>query len=93
MRFTWIVHMETYLLDSIGEVRSCECDILQSPSKTTVKRRIRNRGACGGRQFGLSIDGCGDWLAFTHAGTGKDVKTVLTLGEMEAGRCTGDRDT
>jgi hypothetical protein len=81
--------METYLLDGISEVRLCECDILQSPGKTAVKGR---RGACGGGYFGLCIYMCGNWVTLTHTSTGKDVKTILTLGEMKAGRCTGDRD-
>lgn len=43
MRFTWIMHEKTDLLDSIGNIRTSKCKILQGTIKTSIKSRIRNR--------------------------------------------------
>ena len=48
--------METDLLNSVGEVRSGEGEVLQSASQTPVGSRISHRITQISRQFRLSID-------------------------------------
>ena len=61
-----IMHMETDLLDSVGEVRPGEGEVLQSTSQTPIVSRIRHRITQISGQLRLSVDRSGAGLAISH---------------------------
>ena len=56
VRLPGIMHMETDLLSSVGEVRPGEGEVLQSASQTPVGSRISHRITQISRQLRLSVD-------------------------------------
>jgi hypothetical protein len=87
------MHVEKNLLNNIGNVMSSKSGILKSASKATIERTIGNRRSNIGRKFGFGINGSGDRMTITHAGTGENINNILVLGEMETGRCASNRNT
>src|SRR6185312_11672884 len=73
------MHMETDLLNSVGEVRPGEGEVLQSASQTPVGSRISHRITQISRQLRLSVDRSGAGLAISHPSPLQDIKCVLTL--------------
>jgi hypothetical protein len=41
VRVTRIMHVETYLLDGIGNLRASECNVLESPGEAAVMKGVR----------------------------------------------------
>jgi hypothetical protein len=87
------MHVEKNMLNNIGNVMSSKSGILKSASKATIERTIGNRRSNIGRKFGFGINGSGDRMTITHAGTGENINNILVLGEMETGRCASNRNT
>jgi hypothetical protein len=82
MWFLWIMHMKTYLLDGIGNVRTSEGEILKSTNYTAELGRISHRNTiC--RQLGLSINWDAARFARTHTGTVQNIQHVLLLSKKE----------
>src|SRR6185312_9700496 len=73
------MHMETDLLDSIGEVRLGEGEGLQSTSQTPVGSRISHRITQISGQFRVSVDRSGAGLAISHPSPLQDIECVLPL--------------
>ena len=73
MRNTGIMHVKASLLDSIGKFRTCEGDILESSSETTIKRGI-GKGFTIRREFGSGVNGCARRV---HARLGEEIKNIL----------------
>jgi hypothetical protein len=63
-----VVHVEAHLLDRVGNVRSSQGEVLESPSHV-------------GGDLDLSVDRRGTGLADAHAKTFKDVPSILMLVE------------
>ena len=80
MRNTGIMHVKASLLDSIGKFRTCEGDILESSSDTTIKRGI-GKGFTSRREYEGGVNGCARRLAIMHARLGEEIKNILTLRE------------
>jgi hypothetical protein len=79
MRLPRGVHMEAHLLDSIGDVRMGEDEVLQGPSKTTIASWISHRRAVVGGDLALSVHRSRAGLTTSHASMLKDVDGVLGL--------------
>jgi hypothetical protein len=71
--------MEADLLDSVGEIRPGESEVLQGSSKTPISSRISHRITQSSRQLRLSVDRSGARLAISHPGTLQDIHAILTL--------------
>jgi hypothetical protein len=71
--------METDLLDSVGEVRPGEGEVLQSTSQTPVGSRISHRITQISGQLRLSVDRSGAGLAISHPSPLQDIECVLPL--------------
>ena len=71
--------METDLLNSVGEVRPGEGEVLQSAGQTPVDSRISHRITQINRQLRLSVDGSGAGLAISHPSPLQDIEGVLSL--------------
>jgi hypothetical protein len=84
VNFPGIMHVQADLLDSIGDVRPGECEILESTSKTAISSRVFNRWTSISRHFGTSVDRGGARFAVAHAMASKYVQCVLSLGEIHA---------
>jgi hypothetical protein len=56
MSFSGIMHVETYLLDNISDVRPSEGQVLQSTSKTAISCRICNWRAGFNGDLGTSVN-------------------------------------
>jgi hypothetical protein len=84
IRFTRIVHVETHLLDCVGDVRLGEGDILESPSQAAVGSRVTDRGTHVREDLGLSVHRHGAGLAVAHASALKDIPSALALVQEEA---------
>jgi hypothetical protein len=75
----WIVHMETDLLQGVGDVWPGEGEVLKGTGKTPVAGGVRDWVTCGLRELGLRVDWGGAGLAVTHLGSLQNVKSVLSL--------------
>src|SRR6185312_5999591 len=73
------MHMETDLLNSVGEVRPGECEVLQSASQTPVGSRISHQITQISRQLRLSVDRNGAELAISHPSPLQNIECVLPL--------------
>src|SRR6185312_5007740 len=73
------MHMETDLLDSLGEVRPGEGEVLQSAGQTPVGSRISHRITQISRQLRLSVDRSGAGLAISHPSPLQNIECVLPL--------------
>jgi GMP synthase-like glutamine amidotransferase len=78
------MHIKADLLNSIGNVRPCESQVLQGACKAAV-----GGGVCHGRtiicrDFGTSVNRSGARFAVTHAVPTKDVQNVLPLRKKES---------
>jgi hypothetical protein len=56
MRLTRVVHVEEHLLDRVGNVKSGEGEILESPSQAVVGSRVADGCPHVGGDLGLSVD-------------------------------------
>src|SRR6185437_8136904 len=86
------MHMETDLLDSVGEVRPGESEVLQGSSKTPVGSRISHRITQISRQLCLSVDRSGAGLAISHPSPLQDIKCVLPLVKEKTRRARLNSD-
>ena len=83
VRLPRIMHVEADLLDCVGNIWSAEGQILKGASKAPEICSILNRNTiC--TELRIAIDRSGTRLALSHAGTGKNVKHVLSLREEHA---------
>src|SRR6185437_2494504 len=73
------MHMETDLLNSVGEVRPGEGEVLQSASQTPVGSRISHRITQISRQLRLSVDRSGVGLTISHPSPLQNIECVLPL--------------
>jgi hypothetical protein len=71
--------MEVDLLDSIGEVRPGESEVLLVCSKTPIGSRIGHNITQSSRQLHLSVNRSGARLAVSHPSMLQDIKGILTL--------------
>jgi hypothetical protein len=84
MWLTGVVHMETHLLDNVGDdVRPGKGKVLESPDQVTVDSWIIKGGPHVRGDLDLSVDRCGAEFAVAHASTLKDVSSVLALLKEE----------
>jgi hypothetical protein len=77
------MHVKAHLVDSVGDIRSCEHQVLQGADDTMVECSISGRLASGGKRFRLGVDWCGRRLAIHHASAIEDISGVGGLMEME----------
>src|SRR6185437_4082644 len=73
------MHMETDLLNSVGEIRPGEGEVLQSAGQTPVGSRIIHRSTQISRQLRLSVDWSGAGLAISHPSPLQNIEGVLPL--------------
>lgn len=74
------MHVETCLLHGVGEVWAREGEILERADDAAVERRIRHWCACAGGELALDINWRGSRCVVRHAGSVKDVFSILCLG-------------
>src|SRR6185312_4178782 len=86
------MHMETDLLDSVGEVRSGESEVLQSAGQTPVGSRISHRITQISRQLRLSVDRSGAGLAINHPSPLQNIECVLPLVKEKTRRARLNSD-
>jgi hypothetical protein len=70
----WIMHVKADLLDSIGDVRTGEHQVLEGPDEAPKVSRIGNRRHGLGGDLGLCVH---------HASSLKNIESKLTLNEEE----------
>jgi len=92
MRLAGIMHEETHLLNSVGDVGSSQREVLKCTGETPVLRGILNRITICCRQLGSSVNGCGCRVTLGHASTLKKIHRILSLRQKETISRTGDRD-
>jgi hypothetical protein len=69
--------MEADLLDSVGEIRPGESEVLYGASKTPISSRISHKITQSSRQLRLSVNRSGARLAISHPGTLEYVQGIL----------------
>jgi hypothetical protein len=84
MRLTRVVHVEAHLLDRVGNVRSGEGEVLESPSQVVVDSRVVDGCPHVRGDLGLSVDRRGAGLTATHVSMLKNVLSILAMMEEEA---------
>src|SRR6185312_10197024 len=87
------MHMETDLLNSVGEVRPGEGEVLQSTGQTPVGSRISHRITHISRQLRLSVDRSGAGLAISHPRPLQNIECVLPLVKEKTRRARLNSDT
>jgi hypothetical protein len=94
MGLSRVVHVQTYLLHSVGDVRPCECQVLESTCNAPELRGVLNRRPRVSRQLRLEVDWCRARLAVHHDHMFEDVKRVGALMEEQTIQTTlnGDAD-
>src|SRR6185369_4429902 len=86
------MHMETDLLNRVGEVRPGEGEVLQRAGQTPVGRRISHRITQISRQLRLSVDRSEAGLAISHPSPLQDIKCVLPLVKEKTRRARLNSD-
>jgi hypothetical protein len=87
-----VVHVQTDLLHDVGDVRPCECQVLESFCNAPKLRGILNGRPRVPRQLRLKVDGCHARLAVRHDRTFENVKRVGALMKKQTSRTTLDGD-
>jgi hypothetical protein len=77
--FLGVMHMETDLLNGIGNVRMGERQVLKSTGQTPELSSILNYWTRAGRQLGLKINGCRAGFTTGHTRTVNDIQSISTL--------------
>ena len=86
------MHMETDLLNNVGEVRPDEGEVLQSAGQTPVGSRISHRITQSSRQLRLSVDWSGAGLAISHPSLLQNIEGVLPLVQKDTRRARLNSD-
>src|SRR6185503_19617071 len=86
------MQMETDLLNSIGEIRPGEGEVLQSAGQTPVCSRIIHRITQISRQLCLSVDWSGAGLAISHPSPLQNIEGVLPLAKKKTRRARLNSD-
>jgi hypothetical protein len=84
VRLLRIMHMKANLLDSVGDVRAGEHQVLKGPGEAPKLSWISNRRLESGGDHGLHVHGGRDWLAIYLTNALKDVEGELALSEEES---------
>src|SRR6185436_4413837 len=79
-------------LNSVGEVRPGEGEVLQSASQTPVGSRISHRITQISRQLRLSVDMSGAGLAISHPSPLQNIECVLPLVKEKGRRARLNSD-
>jgi len=85
--------VKTDLLNSIGEVRPGEGEVLQDTGKTPVGSRISHWITHISRQLRLSVDWSGAGLAISHPSPLQDIESILPLMKEKARRARLNSNT
>jgi hypothetical protein len=83
MRLMRVVHVEAHLLYCVGNVRSGEGEVLESPNQAAIDSRVTDGSPHVGGDLGLSVDRRGAGLTVAHVITLKYVLSILALVEEE----------
>jgi hypothetical protein len=86
------MHVQTDLLHGVGDVRPCECQVLESSCNALELRGVLNRRTRVPCQFCLEVDWNSAWLTVCHDRMFEDVKHVGALMEEETIWTTLDGD-
>jgi hypothetical protein len=81
MGLPWIVHMQTDLLDSVGNVGPCEGQVLESPCNALKLGGLLNRRPGVRSELRLEVDRSCARLAISHGCTLDDIQHVFALVE------------
>jgi hypothetical protein len=81
VRLPEIIHVETDLLDGIGDVGVGEHQVLEGPSKTLVQSWISNGRPRLGSDLGICVYDCQNRPIVYHSNTLKDIKSILVLSD------------
>jgi hypothetical protein len=76
-----VMHVQTDLLHSVGDVRSCECQVLESTCNAPELRGVLNGRPRVPHQLRLEVDWSRAQLAVRHDRTFEDVKHVGVMME------------
>jgi hypothetical protein len=87
-----VVHVQTNLLHSVDNIRSCECQVLESTYNTPELRGVLNGRPWIPCQLRLEVDWSRAQLAVHHDCTFQDVKRLGALMEEQTIRTTLDSD-
>jgi hypothetical protein len=87
-----VVCVQTDLLHDIGDVRPCECQVLENSCNALELRGVLNERPQVPRQILLKVDWCRARLAVRHDCTFEDVKRVGALMEKQTSRTMLDGD-
>jgi hypothetical protein len=77
--FPGIMHVQADLLDSIGNIRPGEGQILKCTTKAAIGSGVSNWRTSICRDFGTSINGGGAGLAVIHSVAAENVQSILPL--------------
>ena len=88
-----IMHVETDLLNGIGDVWPGEGEVLQGTGQTPVGSMISHRSTQISRQLRLSVDRSGAGLAISHPSPLQNIEGVLPLVKEKTRRARLNSDT
>jgi hypothetical protein len=77
------MHVDANLLDSVGDVKVGERQVLEGPSEAPEVSRISNRRSRVGGDLGLCVHRRRNQLVVNYAISLKNVESKLTLSEDE----------
>jgi hypothetical protein len=84
MRLVRSMHVKTYLLNIILNIRMGIREVLKSTDNTSVLSSIRDELTIYVRKFSLSINGCRAGVTPGHASALQKINSVLSLAEEHA---------
>jgi hypothetical protein len=76
-----VVHSQTYLLHGVGDVRTCEGQVLESPCNALKLEGVLNRRPRVGSELHLEVERSHAWLTVSHGHMLDDVQRVDALVE------------
>ena len=86
MRLSRVVHEETHMLNSVGEIQMGQREVLESTYEAAVLGSILHWSAIRSGELSSSVHRCRYRVTLGHAGTLEQIHSILALGEEEATR-------
>jgi hypothetical protein len=77
------MHVKAYLLNGVGDVRTCEGEILKCTSQAAILRTIWKQVTITCGELSLSVDRGRGRVTLSHTSTLQNISSVLLLGQEQ----------
>jgi hypothetical protein len=79
MRLSRCMHVQTCLLNRMSNIGASQGEILESPCKTAILRRISQKRTLISGELATRVNRSDTWVAVEHAGVLEKIGSILAL--------------